>query len=111
MNRVTVRRLLYIQCEQNRSHDEIDIEGHIGVCEKKRKQNLVILVVLLLFFILVIPARFLVRGKKNLNIIAMEDKNIREKRPGLFFHLEFGFFRRPTFIFFPVKRNMPHLQV
>ena len=74
MNRVTVRRLLYIQCEQKRSHD-IDIEGHIGVCEKKRKQNAVILVVFLLFFILVIPARFLVRGKKKPEKI-------------LFFHLE-----------------------
>ena len=63
MNRITVRRLLDIQCEQNRSH-VIDVEGHIGVCEKKRKQNLVILVVFLLVF-LIIPTRFLVRGKKT----------------------------------------------
>ena len=95
MNRVTVRRLLDIQCEQKRSHD-IDIEGHIGVCEKKRKQNVVILVVFLLFFILVIPARFLVRGKKKLK---------------KFYSFILNFFRRPSFIFFPVKRNMPHLQV
>ena len=65
MNRITVRRLLDIQCEQKRSH-VIGVEGHIGVCEKKKKkkQNLVILVVFLLVF-LIIPARFLVRGKKT----------------------------------------------
>ena len=92
MNRITVRRLLDIQCEQNRSH-VIDAEDHIGVCEKKKKQNLVILVVFLLVF-LIIPARFFVRGKKNL------------KR---FCSFILNFFRRPSFVFFPVKRNMPHL--
>ena len=38
MNRITVRRLLDIQCEQKRSHD-IDIEGHIAVCEKKETES------------------------------------------------------------------------
>ena len=63
MNRLTVRRLLDIQCEQKRSH-VIDVEGHIGVCEKKKKQNLVILVVFLLVFF-IITTRFFVRGKKT----------------------------------------------
>ena len=67
MNRITVRHLLDIQCEQKRPH-VIGVEGHIGVCEKKKKkkkkQNLVILVVFLLAF-LIIPSRFLVRGKKT----------------------------------------------
>ena len=92
MNRITVRRLLDIQCEKTRSH-VIDVEGHIGVCEKKRKQNLV---VFLLFFILVNLARFHVRSQKNLKS---------------FCSFILNFFRRPSFIFFPVKRNMPHLQV
>ena len=94
MNRITVRGLLDIQCEQKRSH-VIDVEGHIGVCEKKKKQNLVILVVLLLVFF-IIPARFLARVEKSL------------KR---FCSFILNFFRRPSFVFFPVKRNMPHLQV
>ena len=38
MNRVTVRRLLDIQCKQKRSHD-IDVGGHIEVFEKKRKEK------------------------------------------------------------------------
>ena len=63
MNRITVRRLLDIECEQKKSH-VIDVESHIGICEKKKKQNLVILVVFLLVF-LIIPARFHVRGKKT----------------------------------------------
>ena len=92
MNRITVRHLLDIQCEQKRSH-VIGVEGHIGVFEKKRKQNLIILVVFRLFFILVNPARFHVRSQKNL------------KR---FCSFILNFFRRPSFVFFPVKRNMPH---
>ena len=59
MNRITVRRLLGIQCEQTRSHD-IDIEGLIGVFEKKRNR---ILSYSFCFFF-VNPARFHVRGKK-----------------------------------------------
>ena len=39
MNRIMVRHLLDIQCEQNRSH-VIDIEDHIEVFEKKRKRIL-----------------------------------------------------------------------
>ena len=39
MNRITVRRLLDIQCEQKRSHD-IDVGGPIGVFEKKRNRIL-----------------------------------------------------------------------
>ena len=39
MKRITVRRLLDTQCEQTRSHD-IDIEGLIGVFEKKRNRIL-----------------------------------------------------------------------
>ena len=39
MNRITVRRLLDIQCEQNRSH-VIDIEDRTGVFQKKRNRIL-----------------------------------------------------------------------
>ena len=64
MNRITVRRLLDIQCEQNRSHD-IDVEGPIGIFEKKRNRILSFLSYFFCLVFLVNPARFHVRGKKT----------------------------------------------
>ena len=93
MNRITVRRLLDIQCEQKRSH-VIDVEGQIGVFEKKETESCHSCRTPFVF--LVIPARFLVRGKKKLK---------------KFYSFILNFFRRPSFVFFPVKRNMPHLQI
>ena len=50
MNRITVRRLLDIQCEQKTSHD-IDVGDPIGVFDKKRNRILSFLSYSFCFFL------------------------------------------------------------
>ena len=91
MNRLTVRRLLGIQCEQTRSHD-IDVGGPIGVFEKKRNR--------ILSFLSYSCCFFYQSGK-----IPCERQKKSEKI--LFIHLEL----RQTIIFYFLSYQKKHVSL